>query len=224
MAKKAAPSILNNSLSDLVEGMADAAARRRPGDRVPSLAALFQRLGVPTATHDVLNATFRTMCTLHDDGRNHIWSYFVRNLARPLWLARAPNRVDVLVGNPPWLAFRHMPDDMQRTFRAMSEERGLWHGAENATHQDLSALFVVRAVELYLRDGGTFGLVMPNAVVDRDHYAGFRSGDYVARASNTHIAFTQPWDLRRIRPHFFPRGSSVVFGRRAATAVAMRWR
>lgn len=76
-------------------------------------------------------------CSLRDDGRNHIWSYYVRNLARPLWIARAANRVDVLVGNPPWLAFRHMPQDMQETFRAMSEERGLWHGAENATHQDL---------------------------------------------------------------------------------------
>jgi hypothetical protein len=29
------------------------------------------------------------------------------------------------------------------------------------------------------------------------------------------IAFNPVWDLRRIRPHFFPRGSSVLFGTRA---------
>ena len=206
---------------DLVEGMADMAARRQPGDRIPSLGPLFQRLGVPASTHDIVASTFRTMCSLQDEGRNHIWSYYVRNLARPLWLSRPGNQVDAIVGNPPWLAYRHMPADMQDTFRAMSDERGLWHGAENATHQDLSALFVVRAVELYLRPGGRLGMVMPNAVVDRDHYAGFRRGDYVARSSNTHIAYSESWDMRRIRPHFFPRGSSVIFGNRSQTSAPM---
>ena len=29
------------------------------------------------------------------------------------------------------------------------------------------------------------------------------------------IAFDPAWDLRRIRPHFFPRGAAVLFGTRA---------
>lgn len=199
----------------LVEGMAQLASRRVPGSRIPSLSPLLQRLGVPERGRSVVEATFRTMCELHDQGRNHIWSYYVRNLARPMWLAREGNRVDALIGNPPWLAYRHMPEDLQTSFRVMEQERGLWAGAENATHQDLSALFVVRAVELYLRNEGRFGLVMPNAVVDRDHYAGFRRGSYVAGNSRTLIQFDPSWDFRRVRPHFFPRGSSVIFGRRA---------
>jgi hypothetical protein len=40
---------------------------------------------------------------------------------------------------------------MQSSFRAMSKERGLWHGATVATNQDLSGIYVVRAVELYLK-------------------------------------------------------------------------
>lgn len=212
------PDVLLNDagmFDDLVEVMADMAAQREQGSRVPSLNPVFQRLGVPEQAQDAVRATFRTMCDLQDGGRNHIWSYYVRNLARPVWLARAANRVTTLIGNPPWLAFRHMPEEMQRTFREMSEQRGLWAGAENATHQDLSALFVARAIELYLAPGGRFGFVMPNAVVDRDHYAGFRTGHYAARTSSISIAFGPSWDLRRIRPHFFPRGSSVVFGERA---------
>lgn len=198
----------------LVEDMAQAASRREQGARRPSISPILQRNGVPQASRAIVEATFATMCDLHDQGRNHIWSYYVRNLARPMWLAREGNRVHALIGNPPWLAYRHMPEDLQRTFRAMEEERGLWAGAENATHQDLSALFVARAVELYLRNGGRFGLVMPNAVVDRDHYAGFRLGSYVSRTSRTLVAFEPSWDLRKIRPHFFPRGSSVIFGTR----------
>jgi SAM-dependent methyltransferase len=198
----------------LVEGMADMASRRRAGGRIPSLSPLFQRLAVPVEVRETIESTFRTMCSLHEQGRDHIWSYYVRNLARPLWLSRASNRVDALIGNPPWLAYRHMPSDMQAAFKAMSEDRGLWHGAENATHQDLSALFVARATQLYLRQGGHFGMVMPNAVVDRDHYAGFRTGNYEGRHGETRLVFSSSWDLRRVRPHFFPRGSSVVFGHR----------
>lgn len=206
---------------DLVEAMADMAAQRAPGARVPSLGPVFQRLAIPEATRRTVEATFRTMCSLHDEGRDHIWSYYVRNIARPMWMARPANRVDAIVGNPPWLAFRHMPTEMQEAFRSLSEDRHLWHGAENATHQDLSGLFVARVVQLYLRDGGAFGLVMPNAVVDRDHYEGFRTGNYSGGYGDTRVAFGTSWDLRKIRPHFFPRGSSVVFGSRATSSGAM---
>ena len=161
------------------------------------------------------------MCRLHDGDRDHIWAYYIRNLARPMWLAREPNRVDALIGNPPWLAYRHMTADMQDTFREMSQARGLWQGAEVATQQDLSALFVVRAVQLYLKKDGTFGFVMPNAVVDRAHYAGFRTGHYDEQNEQLQLKFAKPWDLRRIRPHIFPRGSSVVFGSRSSVATAM---
>lgn len=206
----------------LVEEMAQLASRREPGSRVPSLSAVFQRHGVGLEGRDKIEATFRTMCELHDQGRNHIWSYYVRNLARPMWLSREANRVNVIIGNPPWLAYRHMPVELQEAFKLMEDERGLWAGEKNATHQDLSALFVARVVELYLESGGRFGLVMPNAVADREHYAGFRRGSFVSPTSRTLVQFEPTWDLRRIRPHFFPRGASVIFGTRdSSTSRAM---
>ncbi len=207
---------------ELVTELANRAAKRRPGAAVPSLSAVFQRLAVPQQHRAVIEGTFRTMCRLHDEGRDHIWGYYVRNLARPIWLAREANRVDVLIGNPPWLAYRHMTREMQTAFRRMSEVRGIWAGAEQATHQDLAGLFAVRASQLYLRNGGQFALVMPNTAIDRDHYRGFRTGRYGDATLGMQIAFTAPWDLRRIRPHFFPRAASVVFGVRTdARAVPM---
>ena len=163
-----------------------------------------------------ITASFTVLCHLHDEGRDHIWSYYVRNLVRPVWLSRRENRVDVLVGNPPWLSYRYMPGDMQRSFRDMSEAMGLWHGKTVATHQDLSGLFVARAVQQYLTVGGSFAFVMPNAALDRGYFKGFRSGQYPDPSELTTVAFSGSWDLRRLRPHFFPRGGSVVFGERAA--------
>jgi len=206
---------------ELVDELAKMAASRRPGSPVPALRTLFQRLAIPAPFQEAIESTFRTMCRLHDEGRDHIWGYYVRNLARPVWLAQPGNRVDVLIGNPPWLAFRHMTREMQAKFREMSDLRGLWQGAKVATHQDLSGLFLVRVVQLYLLVGGRFAFVMPNAALDRAQFSGFRTGEYSNADENeiVRIAFTTPWDLRRIRPHFFPRGSAVVFGSRASDRV-----
>jgi N-6 DNA Methylase len=125
------------------------------------------------------------------------------------------DRVDALVGNPPWLAYRHMPALMQEQFKEMSQRRGLWAGSKVATHQDLCALFVARAVQLYLQPGGCFGFLMPNTVVDLAQYEGFRKGDYPDQSEPVYVAFDRAWDLRRVRPHFFPRPCAAVFGRRA---------
>ena len=203
--------------NQIVESMTKLAGSRKPKSAVPKLTGLYRRHSVSPVAQKTLDKTFRTLCDLHDEGRDHIWSYYVRNLARPWWLALPQNRVDALVGNPPWLAFRYMTEAMQKAFREYSDDRGLWHGAKVATHQDLSGLFLVRAVERYLRIGGRFAFVMPNAAVDRGQFQGLRTGSYRRPNSGNPmtIAFDPAWDLRRIRPHFFPRGSAVLFGTRA---------
>jgi hypothetical protein len=204
----------------LVNELADRAARRKANSPTPSLRGVFSRLAIGQEHQGTIESTFKTMCRLHDQGRDHIWGYYIRNLARPLWLSRPGNQVDFLIGNPPWLAYSHMTADMQDAFRTMSQRRDLWAGAKLAPHQDLSALFVVRVCELYLRKGGQFAFVMPNTAIDREHYAGFRTGVYGGRSGVLSVTFSPSWDLRRIRPHFFPRASSVVFGARSDYAGA----
>ncbi|SDL64747.1 hypothetical protein SAMN05421869_12898 [Nonomuraea jiangxiensis] len=213
----------------LISELASLASKSRAPGTVPSLATLFKRLAVAETDQRAIRESFEVLCRLQDEGRDHIWSYYIRNLVRPVWLSRIENRVDILVGNPPWLSFRHMPTDMQVVFREMSEARGLWHGNVVATQQDLSGLFVARAAQQYLKVGGAFAFVLPNAVLDRGYFAGFRSGKYFDPAEPTTVTFTGSWDLRRLRPHFFPRGGAVVFGRRTdnaarvLTAETTRW-
>jgi hypothetical protein len=208
-------SVVGNSMAfdQLVATFADRATNRRRGSSVPKLGAVFKQFDIRDEDDkEILQRTFRIMCKLHDDERNHIWGYYVRNLARPAWLARPGNQVDVIVGNPPWLAYRFMTGAQKASFRAMSVERQLWIGSAVATNQDLSALFVLRCIELYLRPGGRFGYVMPLAAQTRRQYSGFRKGRY---AANVGVAFDQPWDLHRIKPSFFPQAVGVVRGNRA---------
>jgi SAM-dependent methyltransferase len=205
----------------LVNALAKRAASRKPNTAPPSLKVVFQQLGIAESAHATVTATFQTMCRLHDEGRDHIWGYYIRNMARPEWLSRPENHVDVLVGNPPWLAYQFMPAKMQARFRELCEARGLWHGGKVAPQQDLSSLFIARVMQLFLKPGGRFGFVMPDAVLDRGQYAGFRAGRFGEVNAPVFAAFTTPWDLRKVRPHFFPREAAVVFGQRGAAEVPM---
>lgn len=194
----------------LVSELADRAADRLPGSPVPDLTAILRRYAVHPDDAPEVTASFKTMCDLHDEGRNHIWGYYVRNLARPLWLAQQSNKVDVLIGNPPWLSYRFMTEAMKQQFRSMSESRNLWHGATVATHQDLSGLFFARSVELYLREGGKVAMVLPLAALSRNQFAGFRGGRYLGDA--VAVTFEEPWDLHKVKPSFFPVPACVCFG------------
>lgn len=206
----------------LVGALADQAAKPRDITAIPSLpTGLVNRLAIGEQDRPVIEENYRQLCRLHEEGRDHIWSYYIRNLARPLWLSRPENRVDVLLGNPPWLSYRHMHADMQVAFREMSQTRNLWQGNEVATHQDLSGLFIARAAQQYLTAGGSFAFVVPNAVLDRGYFAGFRAGTFPDPAEPIAVHYTGSWDLRRLRPHFFPRGAAVIFGRRSTTNAAV---
>lgn len=162
----------------------------------------------------MVEATYQALCHLHDSHRDHIWGYYVRNLARPLEFTRPEHRVDRLVGNPPWLRYNAMTASTQKHFRALTRERNLQAPAQVVTSQDLSGLFVARCLELYLRLGGRFGFVMPAATLSRLQYRGFRGADYSSQAATAFAAFEQPWELSEVRPQPFPVPASVVCGAR----------
>ena len=198
----------------LVTEMAELRSSRDQGSPKPVFRAIARRHGLVGADLEVLEATFGTMCRLHDEGRNHIWGYFVRNLARPAWFARPNNRVDVVIGNPPWLAYRFMTEHMKARYRQLASDRDLWAGGDVATQQDLSDLFVERAIQRYLRPGGRFSFVMPAAVLTRGQFTGFRTGRW-ARKSGATAEFDTCWDLSAVTPYFFPRTCAVVRGNRS---------
>lgn len=175
----------------LVTVMADKALNTSSKKSQDLIAPTLRQFGVHEDDTAVLTATFDTMRRLHGSGRNHIWGYYVRNLIRPLWLADPEHRVDVLVGNPPWLRYSKMTKSMQVRYKKLAKERGLLSGSLGASGRDLSTLFAARAVELYLKIGGRFSLVMPHGTLTRKPHGGFRSGRWSSdTAGRVAAAFT----------------------------------
>lgn len=207
----------------LVSDLTDRAVAREPKARpLLPIAAILNRHGVTDPDdRETIETTYKVLCSLHDDGRNHIWGYYVRNLARPYWLSQPENRPAVLVGNPPWLSYRYMTPQMKERFREDLQARRIWVGAAVATSQDLSGYFVARSAQLYLNQGGRFGFVMPLAAISRPHFDAWRKGAYPTPEETTNVAFAEPWDVSAVKPLIFPMPASVVFGRRSADSKRM---
>ena len=176
------------------------------------------------------------MQRLHDRGRNHIWAYYTRNMVRPVALSRA--KMDVVIGNPPWINYNQTADILRTELQNLSRDRyGIWAGGRYATHQDVAGLFFARSVDLYLKDGGVIGFVLPHSALQAGQYSKWRSGRWRAGKSGPSVqvdfSLKLAWDLERLEPNsFFPVPASVVFalklpqdasGKPLASSVE-RWR
>ena len=190
-----------------------------------------------------LQETISAMQRLHTEGRNHIWAYYTRNLVRPVALSRS--KVDVIVGNPPWLIYRNTASTLRTELERQSKDLyGIWVGGRHANHQDISSLFFARSVDLYLKDGGVIGMVMPHSGLQTGQHSKWRTGAWRAKPSGrgrnrtpgrilaVDFGHKTAWDLEGLEPNnFFPVPASVVFARRtgedgkaaALAGVVERW-
>jgi hypothetical protein len=193
-------------LDDVVERMRRHSER---GQRVESFAAAVKALGVTDTDLAELTETYRRYDNLRRADRNTIWAYVARNLSRPLYLAAEERRADVLIGNPPWLALRHMSDDLHKRFKEIASGESIYVGGKLATQNDLSALFFVRSVAFYLKPGGRIAFVMPLAAMTRGQFEKFRSGNFYSKK----VQFTEGWVLDADVQPLFPVPSCVLFAR-----------
>ena len=203
----------NAELFDLVlNTMIEFAGRSEPG---AAFAAWLAR-GEYTKAEDrcILRDAYEVMRRLQNEGRNHIWGYVARNLARPVWLSSEGQKADIVIGNPPWLAYRHMRGDFQKRYKIEATAAKVWWAGRGTSANDLSAYFFLRAALLYMRRDGLVALVMPYAAMSRRAYERFRNGE-VAR-----LGYVQ-WRLRiatawtfgpEVQP-LFPVPSCVLFAR-----------
>ncbi len=221
------PALFDQLVGDMADLAQTYTSRAKP---IPDLSPVLARHHVlDKQDTSILDKTFSALCGLNADGRNHIWGYFVRNQVRPVWFSLPDNRVDVLVGNPPWVAYRFMTEKMQKAFKTLSQKRNLWSGGKVSTNQDLVGLFIARTVEQFLKLDGKFGFVVPFAVLSRTQYEGFRSGRWASDApdgiagnlQSVRVRFSPSWDMSDVKPAIFPVPSGVVFGIKGTEAAPL---
>ena len=184
-----------------------------------------------------IKAVATAMQELHAADRNHVWAYYIRNMIRPAVIAE--EKVDRIIGNPPWLTYGQSADIIRTELRNMSEQRyQIWAGGKLAPHQDIATLFYTRCAELYARPGTQIGMVMPHSALRTGQHLRWRSGNYKRKGGRNapsiglNLRVHEPWDLDNVIPDFFPMPASVVFaqyigvgqGAPLAPATVQVWR
>ena len=184
-----------------------------------------------------ITAVAALMKELHAAGRNHVWAYYIRNMIRPAVIAE--QKVDRIIGNPPWLTYGQSADIIRQELKDMSEKRyRIWAGGKLAPHQDIATLFYTRCAELYAKPQTIIGMVMPHSALRTGQHLKWRGGNYKRtggrNAPNIGLNFRvhEPWDLDNVVPDFFPMPASVVFaqytgagqGTALAPATVQVWR
>ena len=165
-----------------------------------------------------IKAVAALMADLHAADRNHVWAYYIRNMIRPAVIAE--EKVDRIIGNPPWLTYGQSADIIRTELREMSEKRyQIWAGGRNSANQDIATLFYTRCAELYAQPGTKIGMVMPHSALRAGQHLKWRSGRYKQKGGRNapsismNLKVREPWDLDNVLPNFFPMPASVVFAR-----------
>ena len=184
-----------------------------------------------------IKAVAALMGELHAADRNHVWAYYIRNMIRPAVIAE--EKVDRIIGNPPWLTYGQSADIIRTELREMSEQRyQIWAGGRNSANQDIATLFYTRCAELYARPGTKIGMVMPHSALRAGQHLKWRSGNYKRKGGRNapsiglNLQVHEPWDLDNVGPDFFLIPASVVFaqyigvgqGAPLAPATVQVWR
>ena len=184
------------------------------GAPVARLDGILKAHGVPSGSDaEMLRKSYSALCTLQQQRRNHIWGYVARNLSRPIWLATEAQKADVVIGNPPWLAYSRMNAPTQQQFREEMKSTELWGGMQTVSAFDLSAYFFVRAIWLYMRRDGIIAFVLPFAAMFKKPYKNFRNGKFRVSNNNITYQFVEGWAFPSSVQPLFPVPACVLFAR-----------
>ena len=208
---KAVERMRTGSLEDLTRSQIEASLRRITEQHYRADVTPEQELAIKD-----LGKTYLTFDRLRRESRDTIWAYVARNLSRPLAYSAGGGWAHVVVGNPPWVAFRHMSKDLQKRFKELAKGERVYV-PRVPSHNDLCALFTVRAAHLYLRSGGRLAFVLPMAALTRGQFERLRSGAF----NSIRLAWDEAWTMDDSVQPLFPVPSCVVFGRRMALSKSL---
>jgi len=122
-------------------------------------------------TEDALKELYKKLHQLEQEGKDRIWTRVLRNAFAPLTIGK----FDLVVGNPPWVAWENLPEEYRKLTRGLWDYYGLiyTHG-KSSFKKDLSMLFVARTFDRYLKPGGRLAFLVPFTLFKTQAGAGFR--------------------------------------------------
>jgi hypothetical protein len=114
----------------------------------------------------ILKNTLNNILTLIDGKKDSIWIYMLSNIYIPVALSES--KFDIVVGNPPWVIMRYIENKEYQDFVKklfLSYELLRSDRVHLFTAIEIATAFFCRVSDLYLKDNGIIGFVMPRSIL-----------------------------------------------------------
>lgn len=141
---------------------------------------------------------------------DNIWAYILKNYFKPIFFKE---QIDIVVGNPPWIAYRHLPEEFQSFIKELMRNFRIKINPKLMTHMEVATLFYIAAMSNYLKFDGKIGFVLPYSIFTGDQQTWFRT-KFVYRNVKTKDSFfnhiIKLYDLSEVEPLFRVPSSVVI--------------
>jgi len=117
-------------------------------------------------------------------------------------------KFDFIVGNPPWVAYRYIVNLLyqEKVKNMIVDSYELVLDAHLMTHMEMATLFLVRVMDLYLKDGCQLGFVMPRAIFSADQHDRFRD----CKVKGVAYELLKIIDCENVNPLFYVPACTVI--------------
>ncbi len=121
---------------------------------------------------------------------NGIWARIVTNFLTTANLGK----FDLIVGNPPWIDWRSLPEGYRERIKSICIERHLFSGdgMTGGINLNVCALISNVAAQNWLKDSGILAFLMPQSLIFQQTYEGFRDF-YLENRKNLYLQKLIDW-------------------------------
>lgn len=134
---------------------------------------------------------YKVLYQLDSEGKNGIWSFILKNSFRPSLISA---RFNGIVSNTPWLAMSKIGSNPYRfALKKIAKGIGIDPTDSSFPHLELATVFLLSSIHRYLQEGGVFGCILPDSVLNGGQHTKFRIGKFANKGINAD--FEEIWSL-----------------------------
>jgi len=122
--------------------------------------------------HTAIAGLSANLLELERKGWNGIWARILTNFLTTACLGR----FEVIVGNPPWIDWKNLPETYRRRIKSLCIDRGLFSGdgRTGGINLNVCALIANVAADAWLAPSGRMAFLMPEELALQQSYQGWR--------------------------------------------------
>ena len=121
--------------------------------------------GLTVSENELHKTLYELLLRLDEENRNGVWARIIKNSFAPLFV----HPFDFVIGNPPWINWRHLPAAYRREMEhlwakyGLLTQRGL-RARLGAGMDDISVLMTYVSGDMYLKQGGRLGFIITQSL------------------------------------------------------------